>query len=256
MRRALLALSARCSSPASTQRRKAARASILHKMEAITRNADCRNLQIAYEDISIAIMGAAGSGKSTFINLVSDSELPVSESLEPSTHVDVANYSDSPPGRSVKLIDTPGLDVKSSDDILKAIMATCPPAKPRRKAADGVVYLHRVSNAVPNITKHLLAFKTICGDITFRRVVIVTNMWSELPEEAAMGIPNDGGIGLKGDAKIFRHDNTRSSASRILNSLIEDHRPPALSDAISDIREAEKGCIPGCFGGIFSSRSP
>lgn len=65
---------------------------------------------------------------SQFINLVSGSKLPVSSSLEPSKHVGVADYSDAK-GRLVKLIDTPGLDVKSGDDILKEIMVACPPVK-------------------------------------------------------------------------------------------------------------------------------
>lgn len=65
---------------------------------------------------------------SQFINLVSGSKLPVSSGLEPSKHVGVADYSDAK-GRLVKLIDTPGLDVKSGDDILKEIMAACPPVK-------------------------------------------------------------------------------------------------------------------------------
>lgn len=86
----------------------------------------------------------------------------------------------------------------------------------------------------------------MCGDTTLNQVVIVTNMWSELPDQEAREIPHDGGIGVNGRPQVFRHDDTDVSARLILDALIKNHPPPVPENDGHDT-----GCLRGCFGNIF-----
>ena len=77
------------------------------------------------EDVVIVVMGMAGSGKSTFINLLADEKVKVGHSLQSCTsEVQVASFS-TRFGRPGYLIDTPGFDDTNRCDteILKEIAA-------------------------------------------------------------------------------------------------------------------------------------
>jgi len=77
------------------------------------------------KEIRIAVMGATGSGKSTFINLASGSTLPVGRGLESCTSEVQTSRPFLLNGRIVTLIDTPGFDdtSRSDTDILSSIAA-------------------------------------------------------------------------------------------------------------------------------------
>ncbi|OAX30640.1 hypothetical protein K503DRAFT_806951, partial [Rhizopogon vinicolor AM-OR11-026] len=76
-------------------------------------------------EIRIAVMGATGSGKSTFINKASGSSLPVGHGLESCTKEVQTSRPFVISGRFVTLIDTPGFDdtTRSDTDILSMIAA-------------------------------------------------------------------------------------------------------------------------------------
>lgn len=76
-------------------------------------------------EIRIAVMGVTGSGKSTFINIASGSNLPVSRSLESCTREVQTSRPFVVNGRVVTLIDTPGFDdtTRSDTDVLSMIAA-------------------------------------------------------------------------------------------------------------------------------------
>ncbi|ESK95347.1 hypothetical protein Moror_3872, partial [Moniliophthora roreri MCA 2997] len=73
----------------------------------------------------IAVMGATGSGKTTFINAASGGSLQVGMDLQSCTSTVQLSETFELRGRQVTLIDTPGFDDtnKSDADILKMIAA-------------------------------------------------------------------------------------------------------------------------------------
>ncbi|OCH83800.1 hypothetical protein OBBRIDRAFT_892121 [Obba rivulosa] len=77
------------------------------------------------EEITIAIMGATGSGKTTFINTISGSNLQVGNGLKSCTSAVERSCHFQLFGRNITLIDTPGFDdtTISDTDILKMIAA-------------------------------------------------------------------------------------------------------------------------------------
>lgn len=77
-------------------------------------------------------------------------------------------------------------------------------------------------------------FKKLCGDDALKNIVIVTNMWNDVPEERGIARENQ----LATDDKFFkpvlergaimlRHDNTLSSTHAILRRIVSNH-PKAL----------------------------
>lgn len=121
----------------------------------------------------------------------------------------------------------------------------------RRKTVDGVIYLHRVSNSKPNHSFNL--FKSLCGENTLDHVVVVTNMWSEIPDEEERRSLDEKSIFRRAltensSLKIFRHDDTPDSARRILDALIKQYSlldPPGAQTVDDDLV-----CNAGCFGGL------
>ncbi|OJA13215.1 hypothetical protein AZE42_12184, partial [Rhizopogon vesiculosus] len=74
-------------------------------------------------EIKIAVMGATGSGKSTFISKASGSSLPAGHGLESCTNEVQTSRPFVVSGRVVTLIDTPEFDdtTRSDTDILTMI---------------------------------------------------------------------------------------------------------------------------------------
>lgn len=68
------------------------------------------------EEIRIIVMGRSGAGKSSFINLASNSTLRVGSSLESCTESVELSEPFELQGRRIRLIDTPGFDDSSKSD--------------------------------------------------------------------------------------------------------------------------------------------
>ncbi|KAJ7096516.1 hypothetical protein B0H15DRAFT_945981 [Mycena belliarum] len=85
----------------------------------------------------IAVMGPTGSGKTSFINLVSGSDLRVGRGLQSCTST-----------VQVTMIDTPGFDdtSKSDTDILTLIAAFLAKTYEATKKLAGIIYMHRISD--------------------------------------------------------------------------------------------------------------
>jgi len=182
-------------------------------------------------------MGATGSGKTTFINLISGSKLGIGNGLRSCTiDVQVAGSFDLD-GRRVTLIDTPGFDdtTRSDTDILNEIASFLETSYKGGATLAGVLYFHRISDfRMSGIsTRNFKMFRKLCGDNTLKNVNIVTNMWGEVDPE----IGNEREKELMRDelffkpalgkgAKMVRHENTLASAQAILRRVLNNNPLP------------------------------
>ncbi|KAF7422434.1 hypothetical protein PC9H_010590 [Pleurotus ostreatus] len=133
----------------------------------------------------IAVMGATGSGKTTFINMASGSNLRVGSGLMSCTS-DVQTSKPFRLGdRTVRLIDTPGFDdtTRSDTDVLSMISAYLSTTYADGVRLSGIVYVHRISDfrMGGTSTRNFRMFRKLCGDDSLRNVVLVTNMWGQVP---------------------------------------------------------------------------
>jgi hypothetical protein len=182
-------------------------------------------------------MGATGSGKSTFINLLSESNLDVGKGLRSCTKtVQPADHFELD-GRRVVLIDTPGFDDTSlSDtDVLGMTAAYLANSYAEGKKLAGVLYFHRISD--PKMTgisrRNFGMFRKLCGDNALQNVVITTNMWGQVElqvgedrEAELMGEDDFFKPVLDKGARTERHNNTVESAKRIIRSILDKNPLP------------------------------
>lgn len=76
-------------------------------------------------------------------------------------------------------------------------------------------------------------FRSLCGEKTLKNVVVVTNMWGEVPE--ALGAARENELAtddqlfkpvLDSGARMMRHTNTLESAQAIIQALLDNHPIP------------------------------
>ncbi|RDB27683.1 hypothetical protein Hypma_003259 [Hypsizygus marmoreus] len=136
--------------------------------------------------VYIAVLGPSGTGKTTFINLVSNSKLNVGHSTASETReVQVSQFifkTDSGQERTVALIDTPGFNDTNVPDM--AIVSKIAGAFQALYNKDkillhGVLYFLDISHVrVTAMDKrNLVLLRQLCGDSALRNVVFVTTMW-------------------------------------------------------------------------------
>ncbi|KAJ7707500.1 P-loop containing nucleoside triphosphate hydrolase protein [Mycena rosella] len=183
-------------------------------------------------------MGPTGSGKTSFINIVSGSNLRVGRTLQSCTSTVQVAPAFRLDGRWVTLIDTPGFDdtSKSDTDILTLIAAFLAKTYEGGKKLAGVIYMHRISDVRMGgiSTRNFKMFRQLCGESTLKNVVIVTNFWGEVGLE--VGEAREAELAsderffkpvLDKGARLLRHDNDTPSAQAILHYLI-GNQPLAL----------------------------
>lgn len=214
-------------------------------------------------EIRIAVMGATGSGKSTFINKASGSTLPVGRGLESCTSEVRTSRSFVVSGRVVTLIDTPGFDdtSRSDTDILTMIAAYLTKTYEHGARLAGVIYMHRISDFRMGGTskRNFKIFRELCGESSLKNVIIVTNMWSEVKRE--IGEAREAELAskdkffkpvLEKGARMLRHDGTLESTHTILRYLINnqaatlriqqeivnEHKPIEKTAAGAELRRA------------------
>ncbi|KAL0057737.1 hypothetical protein AAF712_015612 [Marasmius tenuissimus] len=184
----------------------------------------------------VAVVGAKGSGKSTFIDLVCTSGLVVEQHLQSSLQSFPTSIKPSPKfliGDTIfQLIETPGFDdwymessvLETLDTYLDNMLEPSP-----RLA--GIIYLHRLSDVRMGgmSVDNFRMFRKLCGEATLRSVVIVTNGWEEVPKENGEARERELGCtlfkpALDEGAQLARHHNTYESAVAIMGSL--NNSPP------------------------------
>ncbi|KAG9311258.1 P-loop containing nucleoside triphosphate hydrolase protein [Chiua virens] len=185
-------------------------------------------------EIMVALMGATGTGKSTFINfLTNDDRIKIGHRPESQTSdIQTAEYREQ--GRRIILVDVPGFDDSRDDvtdtDILEKIVRFLEPESGRARKLNGIIYMHRISDPrVGGIArKNIRMFEALCGKQGLRNVRFVTTNWSRVTEQEG----NDREAALKqgafqplleAGADMCRHANTVESAKHIVSKFTAFH---------------------------------
>lgn len=186
-------------------------------------------------------MGVTGAGKSTFISLCTDEEVPIGHTLHSST-VSPSVYSLRRKGQNVRLIDTPGFDDGKRPDIevltdLAYHLASAYKTTPKILLS-GVIYLHPIHEPrlAGTARKNLAMFKLLCGDDSLHSVVLATTMWQKGIEaeatkrvEQLKSTPEFWGRMIENGSEVFKHDNTSESALRIVDHIIDKRQHVVLA---------------------------
>ncbi|KAI1305487.1 P-loop containing nucleoside triphosphate hydrolase protein [Xylaria venustula] len=216
-------------------------------------------------DIVIALMGMTGSGKSTLINLCTNQQVDIGHDLQSCTQ-DVRTYSFRHPklqsGR-IHLVDTPGFDDTNRTDteVLRTVAAWLKETYSNGVKLSGILYLHRINQPrmQGSALKNLSLLKSLCGDDTLKKVVLVTTMWditeasiAESRERQLRDTSKYWGLMVAKGSQVIRHDNTQTSAFalfdmflkgdpkivlQIQREMVDDHKPLERTGAGNDIKE-------------------
>ncbi|KAJ3484668.1 hypothetical protein NLI96_g5477 [Meripilus lineatus] len=201
-------------------------------------------------EVLIAVMGCTGVGKSSFINLVSGSNLAVGSNLDSCTSEALYSRPFDIAGRRVRLIDTPGFDdaVVSDFDTLKTIVHELHTLYETGRNLSGILYLHRITDVRVggNARKNLAVFRKLCGEKFLPNVVLVTTMWSRGIERKYE--PREKQLGehehlfrpfLEQGVPLLRHYNTEDGANEILGRIVnKSPRPMRIQEELVDEKKA------------------
>jgi uncharacterized protein Yka (UPF0111/DUF47 family) len=194
------------------------------------------------DEIFIAVMGRSGAGKSSFINLASNSSLKIGEGLESCTEsVEMSEpFQLEPNGRHIRLIDTPGFDdsFKSDADILNTIATfLVDEYKEKKRKLSGIIYFHRISDVRMGASsrRNFVMFQKLCGPAFLANVVLATTRWSEV--NPAVGEARENELKTKAaffksiidmGSPVMRYENSFESARNILGHLVGKTPLPLL----------------------------
>ncbi|KAJ8456741.1 hypothetical protein ONZ45_g18596 [Pleurotus djamor] len=186
------------------------------------------------DDVLIAVMGATGSGKTTFINLASGDSLRVGAGLRSCTSEVQVSKPVQLDGRRAFLVDTPGFDdtSMSDTDVLGMISAFLATSYSQGKKLSGVIYMHRISDFRMGglSTRNLRMVKELCGEKTLKNLVLVTNMWGEVSptvgEQRERELATDALFfkpAIDKGAQLLRNYNERGSVMEIITHIAKNH---------------------------------
>ncbi|KAI6045342.1 kinase-like domain-containing protein [Pisolithus marmoratus] len=202
------------------------------------------------QDIIIAVMGPTGSGKSNFINKLTDSEEESGADKLKSCTKDIREFRVSlGGGEHYVFVDTPGFDdtYRSDRDILQTIADWLEKKYRGNVKLTGVIYTHRISNnrMSGSVCKNLDLFSQLCGDKAAQCVRLVTTMWDNQNPENTESWQNrvshlEGNFWKPLISLGARHErffNTQQSAWNVINGLVQARTPLVRGDSTDVTRE-------------------
>lgn len=141
----------------------------------------------------------------------------------------------------VYLIDTPGFDDSTRTDtqVLREIASWLSYSYTHEILLHGIIYLHRISDRrmQGSALKNLFTFKRLCGDNALKKVLLVTTMWDDVPQETAearekqlIEMPEYWARMIQKGSTTYRHSNTTASARGIIARIVEGDRHAVTLD--------------------------
>ncbi|ETS83582.1 hypothetical protein PFICI_05458 [Pestalotiopsis fici W106-1] len=191
-------------------------------------------------DMTIAVMGMTGVGKSTFIRHCLDASSAaqpiIGHDIESCTQ-DVEVYQcqyGMDRQYTVDLVDTPGFDDthRSDREVLEAIslwLTTSGRYQSNRKL-HGIIYLHRISDVrmQGSALNNLRMFKKLCGPEAFHRILLTTTMWEQvLPEDGSRRLSQLETADdfwapmIRKGSRVVQHLNTPDSAKKLIGLFLD-----------------------------------
>ncbi|PPR03432.1 hypothetical protein CVT24_012701 [Panaeolus cyanescens] len=198
--------------------------------------------ELKVNDIIIAIMGPTGSGKSNFIDVLTEHKERRAGATLTSCTTEIQairiHSSNKALGDRLVLVDTPGFDDTNKTDveILKMIGKWLERTYNADIKLSGILYLHRITDNRMSGSPHrnLRMFGQLCGDQASRNVILITTMWDNI--EIEVGLRREKELREKFWKMMLKHgsiterfDNREASAWRIVNSIL------TRSDTAKDI---------------------
>ncbi|KAF7337186.1 G domain-containing protein [Mycena sanguinolenta] len=189
----------------------------------------------------IAVLGATGTGKSSFIRLVTgDDTVCIGHSLQSDTSEIVYTSSVNDDNRQLTFMDTPGFNDSeglSDIDILRMIGNDLYHAYGENKLLHGVIYMYNIANTrVGGMNlRNIRLLEKLVGPKCLMNVVLVTTMWetvrlSDGERREAELRSNDKLFKpfIDAGAQMIRHDSGQKSARRIIEAVLKNEPKPLL----------------------------
>ncbi|KAF2794115.1 hypothetical protein K505DRAFT_242837, partial [Melanomma pulvis-pyrius CBS 109.77] len=181
----------------------------------------------------IAVMGATGTGKSSFIRDLQGRDsrgcLPkVGHGLQSCTK-NVTWYSASLTGQAFTILDTPGFDdiALSDSSILQDLATELASIYQGRRHLAGLIYLHDISKVKMGRTsyKNLQLFQKLVGSQSLKNVMLITTHWSsaeykDTPSREKELKSSFWQAMIKQGSQVSRHEGTVNSARKIAGKLV------------------------------------
>ncbi|KAJ8495189.1 hypothetical protein ONZ45_g12971 [Pleurotus djamor] len=139
------------------------------------------------EHIIIAVMGRHGSGKSSFINMVTSSAFMETDGQlnTCTTDLGIVKYHCEQSDLDFIFIDTPGCDcVEDVRQVLEKITLWLRTCYRRNVKLTGIIWLHRVVDNWIRLSNIPTFFQKACAEKSIRNLKFVTTMWDQYPPEA------------------------------------------------------------------------
>ncbi|KAK4244618.1 P-loop containing nucleoside triphosphate hydrolase protein [Corynascus novoguineensis] len=183
-------------------------------------------------DVYIAVLGATGAGKSTFISTCAQQEdAVVGHSLKSCTReiVDIPIMLDN---FRVHLIDTPGFDddTLSDTEVLQLLSVWLYETYHENHLLNGIIFMHRISDTrmSGSARKHLKTFRKLCGPDAFKNICLVTSMWGNISnlvegerrEDELKSTAEYWGTMCEKGSKVFRFLGTTESGMEIIAQIL------------------------------------
>ncbi|KAJ7277726.1 P-loop containing nucleoside triphosphate hydrolase protein [Mycena rebaudengoi] len=190
-------------------------------------------MTLSQDDVVIAVMGNTGTGKSSFIKLVTgDPSIKIGNSLESETfEVKSYRFRDPTSGRIVRMVDTPGFDDSregvTDTEILKRVANFLVEEYDADRKLNGLIYLQRISDNkfTGQSGRNLRMFKNLCGTETYKNVVVLTTFWDRVSNEE--GVEREEELRSRffkdlvdGGTRFMRFNRTMDSANKVLGHIL------------------------------------